>query len=66
LFAANTDYDRLLEEIESNGTNISSLRRVWLNRLGSVKDPSSGWHYSLMEFVDSGIIARSEMPKEIR
>jgi len=66
LHAANSEYDRFLEEIENTGTNISSLGRVSINGLGSVKDPCGQYHYGLREFVDLGYLARSDMPKAIR
>jgi hypothetical protein len=66
LHAANSEYDRFLEEIENTGANISSLNRIFLSYLGSPRDPCGAYHYSMRDFVDSGIIARSEMPKAIR
>jgi hypothetical protein len=66
LHAANIEYDRYLDEIENTGTNISSLNRVFLSYIGGAHDPCGGYHYSLRDFVDAGVITRSEMPKEIR
>ncbi|SDE12223.1 hypothetical protein SAMN05216337_102060 [Bradyrhizobium brasilense] len=66
LHAAHLEYDRYLDEIENTGTNISSLNRVFLSFLGASRDPCGGYHYSAREFVDAGIIARSDMPEAIR
>jgi hypothetical protein len=66
LHAAHLEYDRYLDEVENAGTSISSLNRVSPNYLGSSRDPCGGYHYSMRDFVDAGIIARSDMPKEIR
>jgi hypothetical protein len=66
LHAAHIEYDRYLDEVENTGTNISSLNRVFLNYLGSSRDPCGGYHYSMREFVDAGIIARSDMPQAVR
>jgi hypothetical protein len=66
LYAAHQEYDRYLDEVENTGTNISSLNRVFPNYLGSSRDPCGGYHYSLRDFVDGGIIARSDIPQVIR
>jgi hypothetical protein len=66
LHAAHTAYDAFLDEVENSGTNISSLNRIHLSRIGSPRDPSGAYHYSLMDFVDSKVISREELPKEIR
>lgn len=66
LYAANLEYDRYLDEVESTGTNVSSLKRVFLTHIGSPHDPCGGYHYGLRDFVDAGIIARNEMPQAIR
>jgi hypothetical protein len=66
LYAVNAEYDSYLDSVENSGTSISSLNRIFLNSLGSTRDPCAGYHYSLMDFVDGGIISREEMPKEIR
>lgn len=64
--AAHLEYDRYFDEIENAGTNVSSLNRVFLTHIGSPRDPCGGYHYSLRDFVDAGIISRSDMPQAIR
>ncbi|MGY4502383.1 hypothetical protein ACVWYH_006340 [Bradyrhizobium sp. GM24.11] len=64
--AAHLDYDRYLDDIENTGTNISSLNRIFLSYIGSPRDSCGGYHYSLRDFVDAGIISRSDMPQAIR
>ncbi|WP_256807797.1 hypothetical protein [Bradyrhizobium sp. Bra64] len=64
--AAHLEYDRYFDEIENTGTNVSSLNRVFLTHIGSPRDPCGGYHYSLRDFVDAGIISRSDMPQVIR
>ncbi|MGY3588518.1 FtsZ-binding cell division protein ZapB [Bradyrhizobium sp. USDA 4341] len=66
LHAAHTDYDRYLDEVENTSANISSLNRVFLSFLGSSRDPCGGYHYSMREFVDAGVIDRSDMPQAVR
>jgi plasmid stability protein len=66
LHAANLEYDRYLDEVENTGANISSLNRVFLPFIGASRDSCGGYHYSMREFVDAGIIARSQMPEIIR
>jgi hypothetical protein len=66
LHAANSEYDLILDEIENTGTSIGSLGRVWINGLGSVKDPCGGFHYGMREFVDAGFLDRSQIPQAIR
>ncbi|QIG92445.1 hypothetical protein [Bradyrhizobium sp. 6(2017)] len=66
LYEAHAEYDRYLEEIESTTVNISSLNRVFLSFLNSPRDPCGGYHYCMREFVDAGIITRSDMPQAIR
>jgi hypothetical protein len=64
--AASFEYNRFIDEIENSGIDVASLNRIHLSHIGSPRDPSGSFHYSLMEFVDSKVISREEMPKEIR
>lgn len=66
MHTANLEYDRYLDDIENTGTNVSSLNRIFLSYIGSPRDPCGGYHYSMRDFVDAGIISRSEMPQAIR
>ncbi|MGY4364069.1 hypothetical protein ACVW1A_000134 [Bradyrhizobium sp. LB1.3] len=66
LHAANQEYERYFDEIESTGTNVSSLNRIFLTHIGSPRDPCGGYHYGLRDFVDAGIISRNDMPQAIR
>lgn len=66
LYAANAEYDSYLDAVENSGTSISSLNRIFLNSLGSTRDPCGGFAYSMREFVDSGFIAKSEVPAAVR
>jgi hypothetical protein len=64
--AASFEYNRFIDELENTGVNVASLNRIHLSHIGSPRDPSGTFHYSLMEFVYSKIISRSDLPKEIR
>jgi hypothetical protein len=66
LHAAHADYDGFIDSIEGNGTNVASLNRIFINSLGSTRDPCAGYHYSLMDFVDGKIISREELPVAVR
>jgi hypothetical protein len=66
LHAANADYDRFIDEVENTGTNVASLNRIFMSHVGSPRDPCGAYYYSAREFVDAGIISRSDLPKEIR
>jgi hypothetical protein len=66
LHTAHIEYDKYLDQVESTGANISSLKRVFFSYLGSPLARSAGYHYCFAEFVDSGILDRSDVPAEVR
>ena len=66
LHAAHADYENCIDQIENDGVNVASLNRIHLSHMGSPRDPSGTYHYSLIEFVDSGIISRDSIPLAVR
>jgi hypothetical protein len=57
-----SEYDQYLDSLESAGASVGHYR-IRLPGLGSPRDISSGYAYSLREFIDAGVLKRSDLPK---
>jgi hypothetical protein len=66
LYNANCEYSNFLDQVENTGASISSLGRVWPASLGSCRDRSGPFHYTMREFVDAGYLSKSEVPEAVR
>jgi hypothetical protein len=66
LYAAQDEYHSYLDAVEDTGARIGSLGRIWINGLGSVRDPCGGYQYAMREFVDAGCLIRSSIPEAVR
>jgi hypothetical protein len=65
LCAACLKQDEDLDSLESVGADVGQYR-IRLSGLGSPRDLSSGFAYGLREFIDSGYMSKSDLPKEFR
>lgn len=66
LYKAHVAYEETLDSVERQGVIISSLNRIWLSSLGSVKDPSGAYKYSFDDFVMAGALSKADVPELVR
>lgn len=66
LYKAHVAYEETLDSVERQGINISSLNRIWLSSLGSIRDPSGNYHYSFEDLVMNGVLSKSDVPEAVR
>jgi hypothetical protein len=65
LCEADLEYELHLDSLEEVGATVGQYR-IRLPGLGSPRDISSGYAYSLREFIDAGMISTSDLPKALR
>jgi hypothetical protein len=66
LYNAHVEYEKTLDSVERQGVNISSLNRIWLGSLGSVRDACGPYHYSFNDFISSGALTKRDVPEAVR
>jgi hypothetical protein len=65
LCAACLHQDEHLDSLESVGADVGQYR-IRLSGLGSPRDLSSGFAFGMREFIDSGFMSKSDLPKAFR
>lgn len=65
LHDAHSEYTNFVESIEETGARTTSLGVIQPTFLGSPRDKSGCYHYSLRDFSDAGHIARSQIPESV-
>lgn len=66
LHAAHTDYVRFCDAVTNTGASTTALQPVWPTHFGHPSDSSGAYHYALQDFVDSGHLAKKDVPEVVR
>jgi hypothetical protein len=63
--AAHLEYDEFIDVLEDAGASVGQFR-IRPNGLSHPKDLSGNYAYAIKEFIDSGYMTQSNMPKALR